>query len=342
MMASHPFLPARWGILGPGRAAGVFASDVRALPGAELVAVASRTEENARAFAAEHRIPRAHGSWVRLAEDPGVDVVYVATPHGLHHAAAAMMLDAGKAVLCEKPMTLDAEQAADLASRARQGGLFLMEGMWTRCLPAIRRMTEMIAAGAIGEPRLLTADFGIPAAPDPRNRLWIPELGGGALLDVGVYLASLARLILGPPTAVAASATLTPAGVDATTTFTLSHADGAQAALACSMVTDSQRAAVISGTEGRIVIPRRFYAATNFELWRGELMVERVHAPSIGHGLAHEVAEVMRCRDAGLTESPLMPLAESVGVLRTLDEVRALIGVHHPVARVTAGEHDTV
>lgn len=341
-MAGHPGSPARWGILGPGRAAGVFASDVRALPGAELVAVASRTEDSARAFAAEHGIPRAHGSWARLAEDPGVDVVYVATPHGLHHAAAALMLDAGKAVLCEKPMTLDAGQAADLAGRARQGGLFLMEGMWTRFLPAIRRMTETIAAGAIGEPRLLTADFGILSAPDPRNRLWIPELGGGALLDVGVYLASLARLILGPPTAVAASATLTPEGVDASTTFTLSHADGAQAALACSMVTDSQRAAVISGTEGRIVIPRRFYATTNFELWRGEVMVERVHAPSIGHGLAHEVAEVMRCRDAGLTQSPLMPLAESIGVLRTLDEVRALIGVHHPAARVTAGEHDTV
>lgn len=334
--------PVSWGILGPGRAADVFASDVRTLPGAELAAVASRTEGNARAFAAEHRIPRAHGSWARLAEDPDVDVVYVAVPHALHHAAAALMLDAGKAVLCEKPIALDAGQAADLASRARHGGLFLMEGMWTRCLPAIRRMSEMIAAGAIGEPRLLIADFGMPSAPDPGNRLWIPELGGGALLDVGVYLASLARLILGPPTMVAASATLTAEGVDATTTFTLSHAGGAQAALACSMITDSQRSAVISGTEGRIVIPRRFYAATTFELWRGELMVERVRAPSIGHGLAHEVAEVMRCRAAGLTESPLMPLAESVGVLRTLDEVRALIGVRYPVAGLRAGDHDTV
>jgi predicted dehydrogenase len=342
MTISHPGRPVRWGILGPGRVAGVFASDMRAIPGAELVAVASRTESNARAFAAQHHIPRAHGSWARLADDPDVDVVYVATPHAVHHAAVALLLDAGKAVLCEKPMTLDAGQATDLASRARNGGLFLMEAMWTRCLPAIRRMTEMIAAGAIGEPRLLTADFGIQVAPDPRSRLWIPELGGGALLDVGVYLASLARLILGPPTTVAASATLTTEGVDATTTFTLGHAGGAQAALACSMVSDSPRTAVISGTEGRIVVPRRFYAATNFELWRGEFMVERVHAPSIGHGLAHEVAEVMRCREAGLKESPLMPLTETVGVLRTLDEVRALIGVRYPAARVTAGEHDTV
>jgi predicted dehydrogenase len=334
--------PVRWGILGPGRVAGIFASDLRALPGAELLAVASRSQENARAFAVEHCIPRAYGGWARLAEDPDIDVVYVATPHAVHHAAAALMLDADKAVLCEKPMTLDAEQAADLASRARQRGVFLMEAMWTRFLPAIRRMTEMIAAGAIGEPRLLMADFGIQVAPDPGSRLWIPELGGGALLDVGVYVAWLARLILGPPVAVSASATLTPEGLDTTTTFTLSHAGGAQAALACSMVTDSPRAAVISGTEGRIVVPRRFYAAANFELWRGECMVKRVHAPYIGHGLAHEAAEVMRCRDAGLTESPLLPLAETIGVLRTLDEVRALIGVNYPVARVTAGGHDTV
>jgi predicted dehydrogenase len=332
----------RWGILGPGRVAGIFASDIRALPGAELVAVASRTEDNARAFAAEHRVPRAYGSWARLAEDPEVDVVYVSTPHAAHHAAAALMLDAGKAVLCEKPMTLDAEQAAGLTCRAGQHRVFLMEAMWTRCLPALRRMTEMITAGAIGEPRLLTADFGIQAPPDPRNRLWIPDLGGGALLDVGVYLASLARLILGPPTAVTASAALTPDGVDATTTFTLSHAGGALAALACSIVTDSPRGAAISGTEGRILFPRRFYGAASFELWRGEHMVERVHAPYIGHGLAHEAAEVMRCLRAGLTESPLIPLAETVGVARTLDQVRALIGVNYPVALLTAGERDTV
>jgi predicted dehydrogenase len=334
--------PVRWAILGPGRVAGIFAADIRALPGAELVAVASRTDDSARAFAAEHRVPRAHGSWARLADDPEVDAVYVSTPHAAHHAAAALMLDAGKAVLCEKPMTLDAEQAADLACRAAQRRVFLMEGMWTRCLPAVRRMAELIAAGAIGEPRLLTADFGIQAPPDPRNRLWIPDLGGGALLDVGVYLASLARLVLGPPTAVTASATLTPDGVDATTTFTLSHASGAQAALACSIVTDSPRGAAISGTEGRILFPRRFYAAASFELWQGETMVKRVHAPYIGHGLAHEAAEVIRCLHSGLTESPLVPLAETVGVLRTLDQVRALIGVNYPAAQVTAGEHDPV
>lgn len=329
--------PVRWAILGPGRIAGMFASDVRALPGTELVAVASRTAENARAFAAEHGIPRAHGSWQQLADDPGVDVVYVATPHAAHHAAAALMLAAGKAVLCEKPLALSAGQAADLAARARQQGTFLMEGMWTRCLPAIRRLTAMISAGAIGEPRLLAADFGIRVPADPANRLWIPALGGGALLDVGVYLVSLARLILGAPAGVTASAELTAEKIDATTAVTLSHGSGAVAALACSMVTDSPRTAAISGTEGRIVIPRRFYAAASFELWRGETLVERVHAPYIGHGLAHEVAEVMRCLGAGLTESPLMPPGESTAVLGTMDQVRAQTGVDYPVLHQPAG-----
>jgi len=329
-----------WGIVGTGRVAGIFASDIRALSGAELLAVASRTEENARAFAARHCIPRRYGSWARLAEDPDVEVVYVATPHAAHHAATTLMLDAGKAVLCEKPMTLDAAQANDLATRAQRHGIFLMEAMWTRCLPAIRRMTEMIKAGAIGEPRLLTADLGIKAPSDRRHRLWIPDLGGGALLDTGVYLASFARMILGPPTAVTASATLTADGVDATTTFTLSHADGAMAALACSIVTDSARGAVISGSEGRILLPRRFYASAGFELWRGEELTERVHAPYIGHGLAHEAAETMRCREAGLTQSPLIPLAETAGVLGTLDQVRALIGVDYPMTRVAEGGNE--
>jgi predicted dehydrogenase len=338
MMTSHPV---RWGILGTGRVAGIFASDIRALPGAELVAVASRTEENARAFAAQHCILRRYGSWARLAEDPDVEVVYVATPHAAHHAPTTLMLDAGKAVLCEKPLTLDAAQANDLAKRAQQQGIFLMEAMWTRCLPAIRRMTDMIKAGAIGEPRLLTADFGIKAPSDPRNRFWNPDLGGGALLDTGVYLASFARMILGPPTAVTASARLTADGVDATTTFTLGHANGAMAALACSMVTDSARGAVISGSEGRILLPRRFYASAGFELWRGEELIERIHAPYIGHGLAHEAAEIMRCRDAGLTESPLIPLAETAGVLGTLDQVRALIGVDYSMTRVAEGEYGT-
>src|SRR5207248_244227 len=158
--------------------------------------------ESARAFADRYGIPRAHGSWADLAADPDVDIVYVATPHSAHHAAAALCLDAGKAVLCEKPLTLDAAQAEDLVRRAEANGVFFMEAMWTRCVPAILRMAEMLRAGVIGEPRLVTADFSVSFAADPEHRLRNPDLGGGALLDLGVYPLAFSRLILGAPSAV--------------------------------------------------------------------------------------------------------------------------------------------
>jgi predicted dehydrogenase len=320
----------RWGILGTGRIAGLFAEDIRTVEGAELTAVASRTMERACAFADLHGIPRRYGSWAQLAEDPEVDVVYVATPHTAHHPAASLMIEAGKSVLCEKPMALDAAQAADLADRAQLHGVFLMEAMWTLCLPAIRKIAEMIASGAIGEPRLVTADFGFTGPDDPRHRLRDPALGGGALLDIGVYPAALSQLVLGTPTAVTAAATLTPQGVDAATAFTLSHASGALAMLTCSIVCETPRSAVISGTDGMIQIDH-FYSASGFELWRSRRLAEQVSVPYPGsHGLAPQAAEVMRCRREGLIESPLVPLSATLAVLRTLDEVRGQVGVRYP------------
>lgn len=321
--------PTRWGILATGRIAGMFAEDIRTLEGAELTAVASRSKERACAFADRHGIPRRYGSWAQLAEDPEVDVVYIATPHVAHHPAASLMLEAGKSVLCEKPMALDAAQAADLADRAQRHGVFLMEAMWTLCLPAVRKMTEMIAAGAIGEPRLVVADFGFTGSDDPRHRLRDPALGGGALLDIGVYLAALSHLVLGTPTAVTAAATLTPQGVDAATAFTLSHASGALAMLTCSIVCETPRSAVICGTNGMIQLDH-FYAASGFDLWRSRRLAEQVSAPYTGHGLAPQAAEVMRCRREGLTESPLVPLSATVAVLRTLDQVRSQVGIRYP------------
>jgi predicted dehydrogenase len=321
--------PTRWGILATGHIAGMFAEDIRMLEGAELTAVASRSKEQAGAFADAHGIPRHYGSWAQLAEDPEVDVVYVATPHVAHHPATSLMLEAGKSVLCEKPLALDAVQAADLVDLAKRHDVFLMEAMWTLCLPAIRKMTEMIAAGAIGEPRLVMADFGFTGSDDPRHRLRDPALGGGALLDIGVYLAALSHLVLGPPTAVTAAATLTPEGVDAATAFTLSHASGALAMLTCSIVCETPRSAVICGTDGMIQLSH-FYAASGFELRQNRHLPEQVSAPYSGHGLAPQAAEVMRCRREGLTESPLAPLSATVAVLRTLDQVRNQVGVRYP------------
>ncbi|MFI5782292.1 Gfo/Idh/MocA family protein [Nocardia sp. NPDC051570] len=320
----------RWGMLATGNIAHAFARDLRLLPDAEIVAVASRTEAGARAFAQEYGIGRAYGDWRGLAGDPEVDVVYVATPHAAHHAASALCLEAGKAVLCEKPLALGAVQGEDLVRRARAAGVFLMEAMWTRCVPAVLRMREVVAAGVIGEPRMVTADFSNNFRAAPGHRVRAPELGGGSLLDVGIYPLTIARLVLGAPESVSARAVLTPEGVDETAAVTLGHEGGAMAVLTSSIAVDGPCSAVVSGTEGRIDLGRDFFAPSGFHIYRGAEAAEFVEAPLIGRGMAHEALEVHRCLREGLTESPVVPLAETLDVLRTLDEIRAQIGVVYP------------
>ncbi|MFE9576284.1 Gfo/Idh/MocA family protein [Nocardia sp. NPDC006044] len=320
----------RWGILATGNIAKTFVGDLTLLPDAEVVAVASRTGTAARAFAAEHGIPRAYGQWEELVDDSDVDVVYVATPHAAHHAATALCLDAGKAVLCEKPLTLDAVQAMDLFERARAAGVFLMEAMWTRCVPAIVRLRELLAAGAIGEPRLVSADFSVDFDAGPGHRVRNPAMGGGSLLDVGIYPLTIARIALGAPDSVDARAVLTPEGVDETTAVTLTHSTGALAVLTSSIAVDGPCTATLSGTGGRIEMRRDFFAPNGFHIYRGADPVEYIEAPLIGRGMAHEAIEVHRCLRQGLLESPLVPWAETLDVLRTMDAIRARIGVVYP------------
>ena len=325
-----PQEPIRWGVLATGGIAATFTEDLLTLDDAEVVAVGSRTPETAQAFADRYRIPRAHGSWAGLAADPDVDIVYVATPHSAHHAAAALCLDAGKAVLCEKPLTLDAGQAEDLFRRAEASGVFFMEAMWTRTVPAILKMAEMVRSGVIGEPRLVTADFSTAFKAGPEHRVRAPELGGGALLDLGVYPLALARLVFGEPSVVQAAATLTPEGVDDTTAVTLVHPGGGIAALTCSISADGTWSATVAGTEGRIEFGRHFTSPSGFSVFRHDDLVERVEAPFLAKGMVHEAIEAQRCLRAGLQESPLAPWAETLGVMRTMDEVRAQLGVVYP------------
>ncbi|NUP47875.1 MAG: Gfo/Idh/MocA family oxidoreductase [Catenulispora sp.] len=322
--------PVRWGILATGAIAATFTEDLLTLDDAEVVAVGSRSQAAAQAFADRHGIPRAHGSWAELAADPDVDIVYVATPHSAHHAAAALCLEAGKAVLCEKPLTLDAAQAEDLVRRAEAAGVFFMEAMWTRTVPAILRMVEMVRAGVIGEPRLVTADFSTAFRTGPEHRIRNPELGGGALLDLGVYPLAIARLVFGAPSTVQAVATLTPEGVDDTTALTLVHPGGGVAALTCSISADGTWSATVAGTEGRIEFGRHFTSPSGFDVFRHDDLVERVEEPFLAKGMVHEAIEAQRCLREGLVQSPLAPWAETLGVMRTMDEVRAQIGVVYP------------
>ncbi|MFD7867567.1 Gfo/Idh/MocA family protein [Streptomyces sp. NPDC057682] len=324
----------RWGVLATGGIAATFTADLLAMPGAEVVAVASRTEASAQAFAERFGIPRAYGSWAELVADADVDVVYVATPHSAHRAAAGLALEAGKHVLCEKAFTLNAREARELVDLARERGLFLMEAMWTYCNPVIRRMTELVRDGAIGEIRTVQADFGFAAELDAGHRLRNPALGGGALLDLGVYPVSFAQLLLGEPDRVRADALLSPEGVDLNTGMLLGWDSGANALLSCSIVGHHPTAATVIGTAGRIDIPENFFHPGRFVLHRAGHEPEEIVSgpgPQGLSGMQFEAAEVMRAVLAGEKESPLVPLEGSLAVMRTLDAVRERIGVRYPV-----------
>ncbi|WP_049577081.1 Gfo/Idh/MocA family protein [Streptomyces sp. SBT349] len=321
--------PVRWGILATGSIAGKLAGDLAPLPDAEVTAVGSRSPQSAEAFARRFGIPRAHGSWAALAADPDVDVVYVATPHNAHHAAVRRCLEAGKAVLCEKPFTRSAAQAEELVDLARERGVFLMEAMWMYCNPAIRRMAELVRNGAIGEVTAVHADFGIGGPLDPGHRLLDPALAGGALLDLGVYPVSFAHLVLGEPAEIAAWGRLR-GGVDVSTGMLLGYASGAVAALTCSLVADTARTAAVTGSRGRIEFPRGFFSPERFTLHREGAEPEEFAGPGPAGSFAHQANEVMRCLRAGETESPLVPLDGSLAVMRTLDAVRDRIGLRYP------------
>jgi predicted dehydrogenase len=318
----------RWGILGTGGIARAFATDLARVPGASLAAVGSRTSEAAAAFAAEHGFARSHGSWAALAGDDEVDVIYVATPHAFHHEAAMVCLHGGKAVLCEKPLTLDLASSAQLVQEARSRGLFLMEAMWMRCLPAIRGLATAIADGEIGAVVSVHADFGLLGPFPPSHRLRDPSLGGGALLDLGVYPLNLAHLVLGTPATVRSTARLTAEGVDETTGVLLGYESGAVAAVTCSINGPSRNAAVITGTLGRIELPPEFYMAQSFTVVRESASVRDFSFEGMGY--QYEAMEVQRCLQAGLEESPLMPQTVTLEIMSLMDTIRNEIGVVYP------------
>ena len=317
----------RWGIIGPGGIAAQFAKDLPLVAGAERAAVGSRSVANATTFAERYGFARAHGSYADLAADPEVDVVYIATPHAQHFDAAMLCIEAGKAVLVEKPITLDLASAARLVQAAREREVFLMEAMWMRLNPAIRRAAELVEEGAIGWVSSIHADFGLQGPFEAEHRLRNPGLGGGALLDLGVYPINLAHLIMGTPQSVQSWAYLTPEGVDENTGVLLGWEPGAVAALTCSINGASRNAASITGTGGRIDLPVGFFVPREFTLTRPDHAPETFEFPFEGNGYQFEAAEVQRCILAGEPESPLMTHATTLEVMGLLDAVRDQIGV---------------
>jgi predicted dehydrogenase len=317
----------RWGILGLGGIAAQFAKDLPLVAGAELAAVGSRSAETAASFAQEYGFARAHGSYAELAADPDVDVVYIATPHAQHYAAALLCMENGKGVLVEKPITLDMVSAAGLVQAANANNVFLMEAMWMRFNPAIRKIAELVEEGAIGWVSAIHADFGLQGPFAPEHRLRNPALGGGALLDLGVYPINLAHLIMGAPSSVRAWAHLTPEGVDENTGVLLGWQPGAVAALTCSINGESRNAASITGTEGRIDLPPGFFMPSTFTLNRAGKAPETFEMPFEGNGYQFEAAEVQRCVLAGELESPVVPHSMTLEIMTLLDTIRDEIGV---------------
>jgi predicted dehydrogenase len=320
----------RWGILGPGGIASTFAADLPLVEGAELAAVGSRSKATAEEFAERHGFARAHGSYAELAADDGVDIVYVATPHAFHLEGAMLCVEAGKAVLVEKPITLDLAGAAQLVQAARAKGVFLMEAMWMRCNPAIRKIKELVDEGAIGWVSAIHADFGLQGPFEAAHRLRDPLLGGGALLDLGVYPIHLVHTLLGSPSKAHAWAHLTPEGVDENTGVLLGYEAGAVAALTCSINGESRNAASITGTDGRIDLPPGFFVPRSFVLNRPNREPETFDFAFEGSGYQFEAAEAQRCLLAGELESPLVPHSTTLEVMALLDALREEIGVYYP------------
>jgi predicted dehydrogenase len=328
--------PIRWGILATGDIAHSFAADLTLVPGNVLTAVGSRTEDSARAFALQYSSGqysstsapvRAHPSYGDLADDPDVDVIYVATPHGRHEVDVRRCFQSGKAVLCEKSLTLASASTERLVAEARRAGLFFAEAMWMRTNPTIRRVVELAHDGACGTIAQVRAELGF-VAPAHKDRLWDPKLGASALLDVGIYPLTFAHLVLGEPDDVAAAGTLSDRGIDIGGGVTLTYPGGAVASLAWTQMAWSDNRAAVSGDAGRLEIPARFHQATEYTYARDERLATHAE-PLVGRGYAHEIEEVAACLRAGRTESDLLPLDGTVAVMRVMDEIRGQLGVHY-------------
>lgn len=320
----------RWGILATGGIAAAFASDLRTA-GLELVAVGSRGQESADAFAARFQIPRAHGSYEALAADPDVDIIYVATPHPMHHANAKLALEHGKHVLVEKAFTVNRAEAEDLQRLAAEKGLVAMEAMWTRYLPHMVRIREIIADGTLGDIRAVTADHTQHLPTDPAHRLNALALGGGALLDLGVYPISFIYDVLGAPTGIQATARLIETGADAEVATIMTHAGGAISTSLSSSRAAGPNQAVVLGTEARIEIDRVWYTPTTFRVVAHDgTVIEQYVSRVDGRGMQYQ-AFAAESAVAGEGAEPLaLPIAESVAIMGTLDEIRRQIGVVYP------------
>lgn len=312
----------RWGIAGPGRMAATMAQAFAEVTNGELVAVGSRAKERARSFADEHGIPRTHGSYTQLCADPGVDAVYIATPHPQHTDIALTAIAAGKPILVEKAFTSTVADTERIVAAAREAGVFAMEAMWTRFNPAIERVRELIAQGAIGQVRAVHGDLTAYREFDPQDRLFNPDLGGGAVLDLGVYVMSFAQHFLGTPDTVHVAGGRFDSGVEGEFSVLWGYDDGRSSTLSGSFRTYGPGRMALLGTQGWIDVHPRFHRSPSITLWRGK----EPETMEFASGYQFEVVHVGECLDRGLTQSPIMPLDDTLAVQRLMAETLRQLG----------------
>jgi predicted dehydrogenase len=318
-----------WGVLGPGAIAVGFADAMKLVEGGDIVAVASRSRERADAYGDRYGIASRYDDYAALAEDPGVDVVYVATPQSRHVDDTLSMLSAGKHVLCEKPFALNEAQARQMVEESGRQGVFLMEAIWSRFLPAYRALVDVVGSGRIGDPLLVEADFGFRRPMDPDNRLFRADLGGGGLLDLGIYPLQLCTLLLGPVESVAAEGVIGETGVDEHVAAVLRHGGGTLGVMKAALRVNMTCSARVSGTEGVIEIPALMHCPNALRVL-SPAGIDDIDASYEGNGLRFEIDEVDRCLAEGRTESDVMPLDETLALVRTLDDIRRQIGLVFP------------
>ena len=330
-MAEDNAYKVKWGIISTGWIAHQFVTDLVHSSNGVAYAVGSRSQESADEFARNHGIAKAYATYEELVNDPEVDAIYVGTPHPFHKENALLALRAGKAVLCEKPFTVNSSELEEVVAYAREQKLFLMEAMWSRYIPAIVKVREWINEGRIGEVRLVKADLGFRTEWNPEGRLLNPKLGGGALLDVGIYPISFASMVFGPyPEKILSTAHIGETGVDEHFSMILSYEGGRTASLNAGVRLSMLEEAHVFGTEGHIIVQGTLVNPKSAALYVGGELVESFEDDRSSIGYVYEADEVGRCLQAGLTESPVMPLHESLAILKLLDEVRAQWGLVYP------------
>jgi len=316
-----------WGIIAPGRIAHKFAQDLQHVAGAKLVAVASRDLGRAQTFAAQYQAPQAYGSYEAILAGSHLDVVYIASPHTGHCAQTTLCLNAGVAVLCEKPFAMNTPEVEKMVELARTKKVFLMEALWSRFMPTILKTRELIETGAIGKLIGVKADFGFKAPFDPQTRTFNKDLGGGALLDIGIYPLFLSYVALGMPTQITASAVFGPTGIDESTAMSLQYANGAFAFLDCTFMAKTPCEGFVFGEKGFIKINTRWHESKSLmlELYDGTTQLFDFDRPTFGYD--YEAAHVGECLHQGLTQSPVWTLDDSLNLMTLLDNVRSEIGL---------------